>query len=360
MTEEQQDILALYGVPGIGAKTFSMLTGHFGSAGAVFAASDARLRELPRLQEKIVSNIRSFDRHSFIADQRKRVDACGAVMVVRGSDDYPVSLGEFATAPPVLFVRGDVSVLSKAGVGFVGTRQATAYGERMTRTLASDVARAGYVIVSGMAEGIDSFAHRASIDAGGLTTAVFGCGVDVIFPTRNSQLAREIAAHGCLVSHFPMGTQGMPGNFPARNSVIVGLSRCTVVVEAGTRSGALITAELTLKAHRPLFAVPGSADSPKSAGTNRLFAHGAKPATDAHHILETLGSRHSSVTSAPEPSTLPGGVAGKILRMVSNEAAHVEIIGEKLGLTASELLAELTMLELDGWVVQSGGMISRR
>lgn len=146
-------------------------------------------------------------------------------------------------------------------------------------------------IVSGMAAGIDAASHRAALDSGGKTTAVFGCGVDIIYPISNKKLSEDILDSGCLVSHFPMGTPGEPGNSPALNSVVAGMSMGTVVVEALEPSGALITAELTLKAGRKLFTVPANADSDRSVGSNKLIARGAQPVIDADGILAALGKR---------------------------------------------------------------------
>jgi len=360
MTEEQEDILSLYGVPGVGAKTYAMLTARFGSAGAVFGASKRALMEMDGIGPVLAENILTHDRHSFIRDQQSKMERSGAVLVTRSSPEYPSLLDAFTSAPPVLFVRGDVQALSKTSMAFVGTRKPSPYGIKMTRNLVTGAVEAGICVVSGMAEGIDSRSHRTALDSGGVTAAVFGCGVDIIYPTFNRRLSEEIAQSGCLISHFPMGTRCSPGNFPARNAVIVGLSLGTVVVEAPKKSGALITADLTLKAGRPLFTVPGNADSPTCEGTNNLLTKGAQPVTSIDSVLTMLGKPVPGRSRIIDHRPLPPGLGGDILRTVGNEPLHIERICMILNKPASEILSELTSLEIEGYIAQKPGKIFER
>ena len=367
MTEEQQDILSLYGVPGVGAKTFARLAVRFGSAGAVFAASDRELLAVEGIGPVLLGNIRGFDRAAFLCMQKKLMDRCGAITVTRGDPEYPPQLNAFPSAPPVLFVRGDVSVLKLPSLAYVGTRHPTSWGLAMTAKLAAGAARAGFCVVSGMAAGIDTAAHRAVLEEGGKTAAVFGCGVDIIYPVENQRLSEEIRRSGCLVSHFPMGTKGSPGNFPARNALVVGLTCGTIVVEAPKKSGALITANLTLRAKRPLFAVPGNADSDASEGTNALLGAGALPISRFEQVLSALGqyvppaSRTGSITPrrVGKPP-LPPGLGGVILGALESEPLQVETLCAKLGQPIHIIMAELTMLEMDGLIRQKQGKVFER
>jgi len=356
MTGEERDIIGLYGVPGVGAKTFARLAARFGSAGCVLAASRDELMTVEGVGPKLADSIVSFDTVAFVERQRRLMDTAGAVAVTRENDLYPKPLKTFFSAPPVLFVRGDVRTLGMTSIAFVGTRKPSSYGRKMTRRLVSETVRAGFCVVSGMAEGVDSEAHRAVIDEGGSTVAVFGCGVDVIYPSINRSLSEEIARTGCLVSHFPMGTRCSPGNFLARNAVIVGLSLGTVVVEAPRKSGALITADLALRAGRRLFAVPGNADSPTCEGTNALFARGAEPVVSMETALASLGKKAAGRRVARPERPVPAGLAGGIVTVLAEGPRHIEVIAERLQVSTAEVLGELTVLEIEGLVVQLPGM----
>jgi len=355
MTSDARNILALYGVPGVGAKTFARLVRRFGSAEAVFSAGADALMTMEGVGPVLAESIRSFDREVFLKEQERLMERAGAVMITRSDESYPPLLNKFASAPPVLFVRGDTACLTGTTIAFVGTRRLSAYGAKMTRKLAAEAVNAGACVVSGMADGIDTIAHRTALDEGGTTVAVFGCGIDVIYPTKNRKLARDIAESGCLVSHFPMGTPGAPGNFPARNSVIVGLSLGTIVVEAPKRSGALITADLTLKAGRPLFTVPGPADSPKSEGTNELLGRGAHPVSAIDIVMKEIGKPLTGTVGKKTERPLPKGLAGDILKALESEPVHIEKLCMRLDLPSSKVLSELTMLEIDGYVHQLPG-----
>ncbi|MCD6309002.1 MAG: DNA-processing protein DprA [Candidatus Latescibacteria bacterium] len=356
MTVEERDIIGLYGVPGVGAKTFARLAARFGSAGRVLAASGDELMTVPGVGPKLAHSIDAFDAAGFAERQRRLMDNAGAVAITRNDDRYPAPLKEFFSAPPVLFVRGDVRALGMTSIAFVGTRKPSSYGRKMTRRLVCETASSGICVVSGMAEGVDSEAHRAALDEGGSTVAVFGCGVDVIYPSVNRPLSEEIALSGCLVSHFPMGTRCSPGNFPARNAVIVGISIATVVVEAPRKSGALITAELAIRAGRRLFAVPGNADSPTCEGTNALFARGAEPVMSMETALASLGKKAAGRRAAQPVKPATSGLAGEIVTVLAEGPRHIEDIAGRLDVSTAEALGEMTLLEIDGYVRQLPGM----
>ena len=365
LTEEQKDTLALYGVPGIGARTHARLVARFGSPAAVFGASKKTLMEMDGIGQVVANNILTFKRHEFVHGQIKFMEKIGASILTRASEDYPVLLNAFKSAPPVLFIRGDSKALTEQSIAFVGTRKPSDYGVKMTRNLVFGTVNAGMCVVSGMASGIDSTAHREALDRGGKTVAVFGCGVDIIYPSVNRKLSEDIMKSGCLLSHFPMGTICRAGNFPARNAVIVGLSLGTVVVEAPAKSGALITADLTLKAGRKLFAVPGNIDSPKSEGTNNLIAQGAHSAFNSDTILKVLGKSQVSGKETAgryyeDKRPIPPGLPGEILKILSKGPLQVESICTMLGKPVSDILTELTVLEMDNYVTQKPGKIFER
>ena len=360
MTEHQEAMMALYGVSGVGTRLFARLVARFGSAGAVFEASTEALAQVEGVGLALAGRIRSFERRAFVDVQLERMEKAGAKIVVRGDDGYPSRLDSFSSAPPVLFVRGDAAALGEDGIAIVGTRGQTAYGKKMTRELAAGAVNAGLLIISGMAAGVDATAHRAAIEHGGRTVAVFGCGVDNIYPVHHRDLAEDITAHGCLVSHFPMGTPASRGTFPARNAVIVGLARGTIVVEAGESSGALITARLTTRAGRPLFAVPGNADADKSRGTNSLIAEGAVPLSGIGPVLEAMGAGRAATVHRHADAPLPPGLPGAILRVLGEGSRHIDEITGLVNSTVQEVSPHLTELELDGRVLRRPGAYYER
>lgn len=219
----------------------------------------------------------------------RRGETAGVLPVAANEAGYPPPLTRLDDAPPVLWLLGDPAHLAGPAVAIVGTRDATAYGERITRALAAALARAGAVVVSGMARGIDAAAHRATLEAGGSTVAVLGTGADVAYPRAHRPLHREIARRGLVLSELPPGEAAGPASFPRRNRIIAGLARLTIVVEAGVKSGALITAREALDAGRDVAVVPGPIDAPQSTGSNGLLRDGAHPILDVADAVQLAG-----------------------------------------------------------------------
>jgi DNA processing protein len=241
-------------------------------------------------------------------------------------------------------------------VAVVGTRHASAYGREAARGLAGDLARAGVTIVSGLARGIDTQAHRAALDAGGRTLAVLGSGVDIIYPYENHKLAAEIVEHGALISEYALGVQPEANNFPPRNRVISGLSRGVIVVEAGEQSGALITVDFAADQGREVFAVPGSIFQRGSLGTNRLIRDGAHPVLSANDVLEALNL--TSVAQHVEAQMLlpTDATEALLFEQLSGEPTHVDEVGRAANLPIATVSSALALMELKGLVRQVGGM----
>ncbi len=249
----------------------------------------------------------------------------------------------------MLWTRGSVDVFERPCVAIVGARAASPYGLSVAERLAADLAAAGLVVVSGMARGVDSAAHRGALDASGATVAVLGSGIDVIYPPEHAPLADAIAATGLLVSELVPGTPPLPIFFPLRNRIISGLSRAVVVIEAGERSGSLITARMALEQGRDVLAVPGNVLSGRNRGAHGLLRDGAKIVESADDILEELGMG-ALAPSAPSP------MADPILAcLVPGEPSDLDEISERTGLSATRLLARLFELELQGAVSRVGG-----
>lgn len=268
--------LGLSLTPGLGPSKSRKLVEHFGSAEAVFRAS---LTELEGAGIRAVSAqaLATGKSAELAREEINRAAAAGVTVLSMDDPLYPPRLKEIYDPPLVLYVRGDAEVLIKPGIAMVGTRHPTPYGSGMAESLASDLAAQGLIIISGMARGVDTARHRGAIAAKGKTVAVFGTGVDVIYPKENSRLSEQILAlGGALISEFPLGSFAAPQNFPIRNRILSGMSVGVLVVEAAEYSGTRITARLALEQNRDVFAVPGNVTNKSSSGPNTLIKQGAK------------------------------------------------------------------------------------
>jgi DNA processing protein len=276
--------------------------------------------------------------------------------VRRGTQEYPPLLAQIPDPPGRLWIRGDadLGILARPAVAIVGARACSGYGRSVARLLATEVASAAVVVVSGLARGIDGEAHRGALAASGVTIAVLGCGVDRDYPAAHAELGRQIVAGGGLVvSEYEPGVEPAPWRFPARNRIIAGLARATVVVEARERSGALITADFALEDGREVLAVPGEITSALSAGTNGLLRQGATPATSAGDVLEAAG-----VVPERGKTPVPGDpAAAGVLAALAGGAGTPDEIARASGLGAGELAAALAMLELAGAVTVEEGVV---
>jgi DNA processing protein len=269
----------------------------------------------------------------------------------RRSRLYPPLLAELHDPPAVLHVRGDAELLREPAVAIVGARSCSSYGARVARELARELARAGLVVVSGLARGIDGEAHRGTLDGGGRTVAVLGCGIDRDYPRSHSELARRILERGAVVSEYQPGVEPAPWRFPARNRIIAGLCVATVVVEARERSGALITADFALELGREVFAVPGEITSGLSAGTNDLLRQGAAPLLSSGDVLGALGL-DPAVRQLPPLSP----AASQVLRLLADGARDADDLARATGRTTAELAAVLVELELAGGASEADGL----
>ena len=285
--EEELYWLALRLVPGLGTRRIGILLEKMQSPRAIFRASASELEAagLPGGVARTVASGCSFEE---AATQQQKAKEAGAQLIPLSDARYPEMLRQIFDPPPVLFARGRIDLLSSVCIGVVGTRHPTPYGVAATERLTGDLARAGLTIVSGMARGIDTFAHRAALAAEGKTIAVLGCGVDIVYPSENRKLAAEIVAKGLIISEFPMEAVAFPQNFPIRNRVVSGLSYGVLVVEGAQYSGSGITARLAMDQGREVFSVPGNITSRMSWGPNLLIKQGAKLVQDWNDVVVDL------------------------------------------------------------------------
>jgi DNA processing protein len=324
---------------------------------ALFAAS----RDLhPTDGERRSSRFAAFDASFDEAAERRRLAAAGFRWLARSDADFPPRLGSIHDPPPGLFVRGvaAVELLRRPAVAVVGARACTDYGAHVARALGRELAAAGVNVISGLARGVDAWAHRGALEpaAGGATIAVLGCGIDRDYPRAHAALAAQVAASGLIVSEYPPGVAPAPWRFPARNRIVAGLAAATVVVEARERSGALITADLALEEGREVLAVPGEITSSLSRGTNALLRLGATPVTSADDVLEAIGVERLA-PPAREPD--PGTPAAAVLAALGAGATTADQVARATALEPGSVAAALVELELAGLVEVRAGIYRR-
>ena len=362
--------LALIHAPGLGPRRILALLEHHGSApAAVRAAAQAGAGDaVPGAARAF---LRAADPQAWAAD-RRWLDQPAHHLIGFGQAGYPTLLHHVSDCPAALFVNGPPAVLEQPAVAIVGSRHPTPPGAANARAFAEDLARHGWVIVSGLARGIDAAAHQGALDAGAPTVAVMGTGPDRIYPAAHRRLAEAIlAAGGALITEFPCGRTAQASHFPRRNRIISGLSRGVLVVEAARDSGSLITARQAGEQGREVFALPGSIHNPMAHGCHALIREGAKLVEVTADILDELGSLHGLAppvaASSPEPAdgeadgftALPAAHQA-ILNGLGHDAADIDTLVARSGLTADQVSSMLVILELQGWIVSSpGGMYTR-
>jgi DNA processing protein len=374
--DEELHWLALRLVPGLGTRSAGKLIAQFRTPQAVFRASRTELEGAGlsgALAQSIASGCTFEDA---VAQQEKMLETATAAIAIN-DPRYPALLREIFDPPVLLFARGEASLLQSTMIGVVGTRRPTPYGIAAAERLSGDLARAGLCIVSGMARGIDTAAHKAALAAGSPTVAVLGCGVDVVYPAENRNLSADIASKGLIISEFPMGSTAFPQNFPIRNRIISGMSAGLLVVEGAQYSGSAITARLALDQGRKVFAVPGNITSKMSWGPNLLIKQGAKLVQDWNDVVVDLppevrrqliesgknrllaqGLSSQAVTSEPLQASLTNGsISRRLLDKLKPDAAtHLDVLVESVeDLSASEIIASLFELEMMGLVKQLPG-----
>lgn len=368
--------------PGLGPVLIARALEYFGSASAACGASPAEFEQLDRVGPAkaaiIAAGLKASEQ--IAADELAAVRRAGVTLTFKGDADYPPLLSELPDAPPMLYVLGspEWAGADRFPVAIVGSRDCTHYGQEQARRFAGSFAQAGLCVVSGGARGVDSAAHHGALVGGGRTIAVLGCGLNHLYPPENKELFGRILDHGAVVSELPMATPPSHENFPARNRIISGLSLGVLVVEAGERSGALITAKVAAEDHgRDVFAVPGRVDSPASRGTlNLLKVGGAAIATEpadviaaveaaAHHLYRgTHAERFPAVEARPmlfePPPSLPkerspalNPTQSAILETL-HEPSSVDAVCETTGLPIARVRTELTLLEIQGRVRRHG------
>jgi len=351
--------IGLKAVAGVGNVTFRRLLERFDSPRNALSAPAGELAAVRGVTPAAIDAISDGTWRRFAEDECRRLTASGTRLVMFTSADYPKSLFEIPDPPPFLYVRGEIRS-SEPAIAIVGSRRGTPYGLLSTGRLAEGLARHGVTVVSGMARGVDTAAHKGALQAGGRSVGVLGCGIDKVYPPENRKLFEEMAEKGGLVSEFPLGTLPLAENFPRRNRIISGLSMGVLVVEAAENSGSLITAQYALEHGRDVFAVPGNITFASSRGTNRLIKQGAKLVDCVEDVLEEMsryGLPAGEVPSGSPPRTFaltPREAA--IYELLARSPLHIDDIISQSELTAGEVSSMLLHLELKGAVTPLPGM----
>ena len=355
MSDQKRFWIGFNLVKGIGSVRLKALIDTFGDIETAWQAGEVDLRAAG-LSDRIVENLVQLRSDLDLELVWERVQAQTTRVLTWEDPDYPRRLMEIDQPPPVLYVLGELLDADEWAISVVGSRRITSYGRQVTEEIAASLARNGITVVSGLARGVDAVAHQAALQAGGRTLAVLGSGVDRIYPPEHRQLAEQVIAQGAILSDYPLGTPPDASNFPPRNRIIAGLARATVVVEAGERSGALITAAFAAEQGREVFAVPGTIYAPMSKGPNRLILEGARPLLDIKDLLEVLdlvsiGDFRQARTILPADA-----VEAQLFSILGREPLHVDEIRSRANLPIEKVSAALTLMELKGMIRQVGGM----
>ncbi len=359
-----RDMLRLMMAPGVGTVKLTRLLDALGGPAEVVRADYHRLEEVGVLNKKALIWLagRQWDDRT-IDSQIEAMQATGTTPLYRWQSEYPAYLSQIYDPPSMLFVRGSMESLNTPCFAIVGTRDPSINGVNTTRDLSAGIAGAGFTVVSGLARGIDSAAAEGALASGGISVAVLGCGADIIYPPENENLAKKICEHGCLISEYLMGTPPEGRNFPRRNRLISGLSRGVLIVEAGQKSGALLTASYAVEQNRDVFAVPGDPRKVLSEGVNKLIQQGAKLVRSVEDILNEMVGLPAKAAStgkdSPEEKLKPALSAEErlVFEGLGRETLHVDELAEKLGMDVSQLLGILLRLVMKQLVREHPGKL---
>lgn len=356
MTRKELCWLRLHLTPGLGRAAMVRLMEAFGSIENILAAGPSAWIEQAAIRPAVARRLPPEDTDE-IEKACRALDQAEARIVTLWDEGYPGLLRQIHDPPALLYVRGQLP--AREAMAVVGSRKASRTGLRLTGEICTELASRGIAIISGLARGIDSAAHRGALNAPGPTVAVLGCGIDRIYPPENDRLYRQIESEGAIVSEYPPGTAPLANHFPGRNRIISGMSRGVLVVEAAEGSGSLITADFALEQGREVFAVPGAVYAPTSRGVNHLLKDGAHLVTESRDILDVLWPQVPAREVKKQEDSFAAGLpepARNLYELLGHEGLHIDELAQKSGLTPMEVSSILLHLELQGGVEQLPGM----
>ncbi|QQS60572.1 DNA-protecting protein DprA [Candidatus Falkowbacteria bacterium] len=353
--QEKHFLLALSQCPTLSPSRLKRLRGFFNSWEKIWNASETNLLK-SGMQAIEVTELINFRKTFEIEKYLDQLESLRIEFITTDELLYPKLLLHIHNPPLVLYYRGNLEIFDQPSIAVVGPRQASFYGKQVVKKIISELTQAGFLIISGLALGIDTEAHQVTLDNNGKTAAVLGTGLDTIYPSINKSLAEEIIKDGCLLSEFPPDTPPLKNNFPRRNRIIAGLAQATLVIEASEKSGALITARFALAENREVMAVPGSIFSPSSQGTNNLIKLGAWPITETQDIFSILGM-NVTLDQTPTATKLQASEKEEeILKFLEFEPRHINELVELTQLDMSTINSRLTIMEINGLVKNIGNM----
>lgn len=343
----------LQNIPGIGRKKTAALLQDFASPSGIYQAKEAELIRTKGITKKDAKKIITSRNPEKIKEEYRKMRKKGIGFVAAGEEAFPRRLQHIYDAPYSLYYRGSLPENSQKAVAIVGARDCSAYGREVAACLGRELAKAGFLVISGLARGIDVCAHKGALSAQGKTYAVMGCGIDICYPASHIETYMQIIGSGGILSEYPMGMPAYPGLFPERNRIISGLSDGIIVVEAKERSGSLISAELALEQGRDVFAVPGRIGDALSAGTNRLIGQGAVPVTGYKDVIEYYGMEMSmSCPEVKKNNSLLEKEETMVYASLSLMPRHIDEVAKECGLSAACTMKVLIRLESEGLIRQ--------
>lgn len=360
--QEQRALVGLSLVPGVGPGRIRALLARFGSAAAVMTASPSALTQVAGVGPKTAAAITSFDDGAAVDTQLKRAAQIGATLVTPWDDRFPTRLRTIYDPPALLWMRGALTPADDQAIAVVGTRRCSDYGKQQAHRFAQALVREGFTVVSGLAYGIDAAAHQGALDAGGRTIAVLGSGVNRIYPSKHTRLARAIVDHGALLSEYPLDAAPDASNFPERNRIVSGMTFGTLVVESHQEGGALITARMAVEQNREVFAVPSALGRKAGVGTNRLIQRGhAKLVLDVDDILDELNveppprADRDGPAAQPAPPASLNAIEQRLYEALGPDPVHIDVLCAKTEVDPSTALVYLLSLEFKGLIRQMAG-----
>ncbi len=358
--EKLKAYLLLSRVPGIGARRLGVLYDYYEDVTNILDAPRDELLQVG-LPEDVVSHIKK-PQWDQVEKDIEWLNGENNHIVTFDDDAYPIMLREEVSAPPLLYVCGNISLLNQRQIAMVGSRNASAYGKKVAYDFAADFSNNKIIVTSGMALGVDAASHKGALSGDSGTIAVVATGIDRVYPARHKELAHQIAQDGAIVSEFPLGTAPKTENFPRRNRIISGMSAGTLVVEAAKKSGSLITSRYAMEQGREVFAIPGSINNPLSKGCHELIKNGAKLVETADDIISEIGSLFlvTDKKSISDPEEKLGHEYNDLLEQIGFEQTSVDLLVEKTGLTPDTICSMLLILEMDGFVESEAGGIYNR
>ncbi|MGD8979118.1 MAG: DNA-processing protein DprA [candidate division WOR-3 bacterium] len=350
---EKFELFGLVSIQKITQKHLYTLLERFGSPQNIMSASVKDLR--PIVGSEVTQNIASFSIDNVLRRKWKLLQQLSIQLIPYYAADYPAWLKQIDSFPPVIFVRGKILLEDEISIAVIGTRGASVYGKEIARRFAGEFAQAGVTVVSGLARGVDTEAHRGALQNSGRTIAVLGCGIDTCYPPENKELMHKIIKQGAVVSEFNINTPPFAGNFPKRNRIVSGLAKAVVAIEAKEKSGVMNTVRWALEQNKDVFAIPGNILSKTSFGTNKLIKDGAIPVTSADDVLEYLGLRHTLQERETEEFLIDESERA-VWEAISFEPICLDALSEKINQSTSAILNVLLRLEIKGYVKQLPGM----